>query len=270
MSLEAKCQQLQKCLRELDSVVIGFSGGVDSSLLVAVAQQTLGNKVLAVTVASPFCPKTETQQAEAIAIQVGCRHKIIMTNPLADPIVAANPPDRCYYCKMGIFSQLQAIAAQEGLKHVADGSNADDIKDYRPGMKAIKELQIVSPLQSAGLTKLEIRELSKRFNLPTWKKESAACLASRIPYGEMITPVKLQRVEQAEAYLSKYNFARLRVRSHADLARIEVSPVDLAKFFNPELRKAVVEQLKKLGFKYVAVDLEGYRTGSLNEVLQKK
>ena len=268
--LEEKYKKLENILRDLGSVAIGFSGGVDSSLLVAVAAKVLENKAVAITVLSPFCPKLEGKEAETLAKNVGIKHILLQLNPLEDERVAKNPPDRCYYCKYGIFSKLQETAAKEGISYVVDGSNSDDNNDYRPGMKAIKELGIKSPLQEAGLTKADIRALSKKLNLPTWNKESAACLASRIPYGEQITKEKLGRVEAAEEYLTKFKFTHLRVRSHGDIARIEVGQEDFSLLGTQEVRNEINDALKKLGFSYVSLDLAGYRVGSLNEVLRKK
>ena len=267
--LEHKYQILTAELQKIHSVVIGFSGGVDSTFLVTVAGKILGDKAVAVIVASPFCPQREMTEAKAFAAQAGVNFHVIQENPLAEKRIAANPPDRCYYCKKLIFGNVLKFASEQAIKYVADGSNADDEKDYRPGLKALKELKIISPLQLAGLTKADIRALSRKMGLPTWQKESAACLASRIPYGEIITGEKLVRVDKAENYLRQFAFSHLRVRSHGDLARLEVGQPDMAFFANPDNRIKVAEELKKLGFNYVALDLEGYRTGSLNEVLPK-
>jgi len=269
MELQNKLAVLDKLLAQYKGIVIGFSGGVDSTFLISEAYKVLGAQALAVTVDSVFCARRELAEAGELAAAIGIRHKRITVHPLNNRTVATNPPDRCYYCKKTIFSHLLDIAAEEGLTYVADGSNMDDDKDYRPGMKALKELKIVSPLQQAGLTKADIRQLSKERELSTWQKESAACLASRIPYGEELTPEKLQRVEAAEAFLAPLHLKHLRVRSHGDLARIEVSTEEFPKILAEPFKTKLAAFLKNLGFKYVTLDLEGYRTGSLNEVLQK-
>ena len=268
--LENKYGVLTAELKKLNGLVIGFSGGVDSTFLVAVAGKILGNKALAVTVASPFCPDSELQEAKKFACQAGLNFDVIDADPLTEEKIAANSPDRCYYCKKLIFGKILKFASEQAIEYVADGSNADDNKDYRPGLKALKELKIISPLQLAGLTKSDIRALSKKMGLPTWQKESAACLASRIPYGEIITRDKLSRVEKAEAYLHRFGFSHLRVRSHGDLARLEVGQQDMTFFTKRDNCSKVTAELKKLGFTYVSLDLEGYRTGSLNEVLPQK
>ena len=267
--LENKYKALIIELQKLQSVVIGFSGGVDSTFLAAVAAKTLGEKAVAVTVFSPFAPKGEAGEAKAFAASAGLNFHLIEADPLVDEQIAGNPPDRCYYCKKLIFSQILSLAGRLHVPYVADGTNADDGTDYRPGIKALKELKIVSPLQKAGLTKADIRALSKELQLPTWQKESAACLASRIPYGEPLTKEKLARIDEAENYLGQFGFTHLRVRSHGNMARLEVAQQDMSFFAEPANRIKVAAALKKLGFSYVALDLEGYRTGSLNEVLPK-
>lgn len=269
MPVEKKYKILQEELQKRKSLVIGFSGGVDSTFLVAVAQKVIGDKALAVTVASPFCPEEEIAQAKAFAQRQKINFTILSINPLADKQIALNPPDRCYYCKKMIFSHILAFAQNQGIEYVADGTNADDGGDYRPGLKALGELKVISPLEIAGFTKADIRTMSKAMGLATWQKESAACLASRIPYGEIITEKKLKRVELAEKYLKQFAFSHLRVRSHGELARLEVGQQDMNFFQDPQHRAEVTKELKKIGFSYVTVDLQGYRTGSLNEVLPK-
>ncbi len=264
-----KLKDLKLVLEKIPGLVLGFSGGVDSSLLAVVAHEALGNKMLAVTVASVFCPAKEIAQAKEMARKFHFPHVVLEANPLSNDIVTGNPPDRCYHCKKMVFGKLLEIAKEKGFSYVADGSNLDDRSDYRPGMKAIAELQVVSPLLQAGLTKADIRQLSKELGLPTWSKESAACLASRVPYGEALTKEKLERVDQAEEFLSSYGFTHLRVRSHGQIARLEVGQEDFSKLLNSAGRKAIVMKLKELGFLYITLDLEGYRMGSLNEVLHK-
>jgi len=270
MKLQNKLVTLDRELARYGSLVIGFSGGVDSTFLVSEAFKVLGSKVLAVTVDSAFCPRREIQEAQELAAVIGVKHQLLQVRPLSDKKVAANPPDRCYYCKKKIFSELLAVAQAAGITYVADGSNVDDDKDYRPGRKALQELQIVSPLRQAGLTKADIRALSKERGLPTWQKESAACLASRIPYGEELTTEKLRRVEEAEAFLAPLKLQHLRVRSHGNLARIEVSEADFPKLLAEPFKMKLITSFKEFGFKFVTLDLEGYRTGSLNEALPKK
>ncbi len=267
MTLESKYKVLIAELKKLETVVIGFSGGVDSTFLATAAAKVLGDKAVAVTVESPFASSREMIEAKEFAVKAGLNFRIIQADPLADKQIAANPPNRCYYCKKMIFSQVLALAQSLHIPYVADGTNADDGLDYRPGLKALEELKIVSPLQLAGLTKEDIRVLSKEMGLLTWQKESAACLASRIPYGEAITKEKLTRVDKAESYLHQFGFRHLRVRSHGDLARLEVDQQDMDFFADGGHRRKVFVELKKIGFSYVTLDLQGYRTGSLNEVL---
>lgn len=266
---EAKLERLRAQLRETGSAAVAFSSGVDSTFLLHVAHEELGDRVVAVTVRSHTFPKRELDEAVALCRAEGVRHEIIDSDELAVPGFAENPPDRCYHCKKAIFGKIIALAQANGLAAVLEGSNVDDDGDYRPGRRAIVELGARSPLHDAGLTKAEIRELSKEMGLPTADKPSFACLASRFPYGERITAAGLERVERAEQWLSGagLGLSQLRVRSHGDVARIEVSPADI-----PRLAARAAEiaaAFKSLGFAYVALDLQGYRTGSLNEVLEQ-
>lgn len=266
---EAKLERLRAQLRETGSAAVAFSSGVDSTFLLHVAHEELGDRVVAVTVRSHTFPKRELDEAVALCRAEGVRHEIIDSDELAVPGFAENPPDRCYHCKKAIFGKIIALAQANGLAAVLEGSNVDDDGDYRPGRRAIVELGARSPLHDAGLTKAEIRELSKEMGLPTADKPSFACLASRFPYGERITAAGLERVERAEQWLSGagLGLSQLRVRSHGDVARIEVSPADI-----PRLAARAAEiaaAFKSFGFAYVALDLQGYRTGSLNEVLEQ-
>ena len=259
---EAKLDRLRTLLRETGSAAVAFSSGVDSTFLLRVAHEELGARVVAVTVRSRTFPKRELDEAVAFCRAEGVRHEIIDSDELSVPGFAGNPPDRCYHCKKAIFGRIIELAQANGLAAVLEGSNVDDDGDYRPGRRAIKELGVRSPLHDAGLTKAEIRELSKKMCLPTADKPSFACLASRFPYGEEITEERLQRVERAEQYLKDLGFGQVRVRSHGELARIELCSADIPKAVDQ--REKIHAALKELGFAYVALDLLGYRTGSMN------
>lgn len=264
-----KFENLQNRIRSMGSLVIAFSGGVDSTFLLSVAAELLGPGVVAVTATSSTYPERELKEAIAFARSIGAEHLIIRSEELEIEGFAENPLDRCYHCKKELFTKVFDIARERGIPYVADGSNADDTGDYRPGMKAMRELGAVSPLLDAGLTKDEIRVLSKARGLPTWDKPSFACLSSRIPYGERITPEKLDRIDQAEQFLLDLGFRQVRVRHHGDIARIEVDAGERARFLEGEAMDRVDRALRALGFAYVTLDLKGYRTGSMNEVIPK-
>ena len=267
LNADTKLKLLRERLRGIGSAVVAFSSGVDSTFLLRVAHEELGDRVVAATIRSHTFPKRELDTAAAFCRTEGIRHEIIDSEELNIPGFAENPPDRCYHCKKALFGKLLAFAKENGFAAVLEGSNMDDDGDYRPGRRAIRELGILSPLHDAGLTKAEIRALSREMGLPTAGKPSFACLASRFPYGERITAAGLERVEKAEQWLldAGFGLTQLRVRSHGDLARIEVPPDAI-----PRLAARAAEiaaAFKAFGFSYIALDLQGYRTGSMNETL---
>lgn len=266
---DIKYRNLTGYLKELGNVAVAFSGGVDSTFLAKVAKEVLGDKALAVTVVSPYIPKWEIEEAKALAKEIGIRHELLNVPVIMDEI-KFNPIDRCYICKYSIFAKIKKLAEKGGYKFVVDGTNADDVKDYRPGLRALKELAIKSPLMEIGINKAEIREFSKELGLPTWDKPSYACLLSRIPYNEEIKIQDIELIEKSEKYLINLGFRAVRIRKHRDLARIELSKDDIKGFFENELLDTVSKKLKSFGFRYVTLDMEGYRTGSLNEVLNSK
>ena len=265
MDAAEKYARLTASLRALGGVLVAFSAGVDSSLLLAAAHEALGGRAVAVTAVSPLAPDREVQEAVRFCAERGIEQVLLEFDPFPVPHFAENPPDRCYYCKKALFSRFKEIAAERGLPCVAEGSNLDDTGDYRPGMRAVEELHIVSPLLDVGLRKAEIRELSKAMGLPSWNKPSAACLASRIPYGETISPEKLAMVGAAEEKLRALGFTQLRVRAHGKLARIELPRTELktALYHAQEIEQS----LRALGFLYVTLDLGGFQSGSMNRVL---
>lgn len=267
MTEQQKLDHLKQILREMHSVLIAFSGGTDSAFLLKVASDTLGNRVLAVTAESQIHPDFETAGARELAKSLSVRHEGIDSAEMQHETFLRNSPDRCYHCKKQLFSELKRMADRRGIPWIADGSNADDTGDYRPGMKALAELGVRSPLEEAGLTKAEIRSLSKALGLPTWDRPAMACLASRIPYGRRITPDILARVAEAERLLHRLGFQQARVRDHGDIARIEVLPEKKDVFLDKDMTDLLVIKLKTLGYKFITLDLEGYRTGSLNEAL---
>jgi len=266
--LKHKKAKLVTLLKELGGCVVGFSGGVDSTFLLAVAVEVLGQQVLAVSASSETYPERELREATRLAEMLGCRHRVVVSEELDIPGFAENPANRCYFCKTELFSKLRQIADEERLPHVVDGSNLDDRGDFRPGRKAATELGVKSPLDEAGLTKDDIRELSRAMGLPTWDKPAFACLSSRFAYGDPITREKVAQVGKAEDLLLQLGLRTLRVRSHGNVARLEVGPEEFARVVNG-LREEVVGRIKAAGFTYVALDLQGYRTGAMNESLDQ-
>ncbi|MBQ3791861.1 MAG: ATP-dependent sacrificial sulfur transferase LarE [Clostridia bacterium] len=265
--LHLKKEKLQEILRSLSPVAIAFSSGVDSTFLLKVAHDTLGDGACAITVRSAVCPERETAEAEEFCKKEKISQRVLALDPLTIDGFRQNPPERCYLCKKSLFTEMVNVAREMGCAYLAEGSNADDDGDYRPGMKAIRELGVRSPLRDAGLTKSEIRLLSRELELPTWDKPSLACLATRFPYGEEITKEKLFRVDAAEQMIRSLGFRQVRVRVHGDVARIEISPSDFSSFLKEENASEVDRYLKELGFLYIALDIGGYKTGSMNRSL---
>lgn len=270
MKLQQKYENLIDILKEAGSGAIAYSGGVDSTFLLKVAHEVLGERVIGVTARSSTYPEREYSEAKKYIAQFGAKHITIVSEELEIEGFSKNPTNRCYFCKSELFSKVREQANKFGLKHVFDGSNFDDIGDYRPGMQAAKELGVLSPLKQAELTKDDIRQLSKQLNIPTWDKQSFACLSSRFPYGQEITVEKLSMVDRAEQFLMDMGFKQLRVRHHGEIARIEVDPTDRVKFFDIGIMDKIGQEFQAIGFQYVTLDIMGYRTGSMNEVLTKE
>jgi len=264
-AMDEKLKQLIIHLKKYKSAVIAFSGGVDSTFLARIAKDVYGDNLILVTATSSTYPFYELEEAKSLAELLGIKHKIIVSEEIEIPGYADNPPDRCYYCKSELFGKIKYITEKEGFEAVFDGSNADDLKDFRPGMKAKQEKGVISPLADSGFTKNDIRLFSAEYKLPTATKQSYACLASRFPYGEKITKPKLDRLAMAEFEVRKLGFSQFRIRSHENLARFEFVPSEMDKAW--ELKNSLTEICQNSGFTFVTIDLKGYRTGSMNEVL---
>jgi len=260
---QGKRLRLLDSLRSLERAVVAFSGGLDSTFLLHAARQALGDGVLAVTLATPYTPKAELEEAKTAAAAMGVRH-VLLETPIPDAL-RANPPERCYLCKMSLFGLVLQTARREGIGHVLDGTNVDDLGDHRPGIKALAELGIRSPLLLEALTKQDIRELSRQHGLAVWDKPAGACLLTRLPHGARVEEAELRRIDEAEQYLRQLGFTAVRLRSHGDVARIEVPPDRVAEVAAAQRRQGIDARLKALGYRHVAVDLAGYRMGSLNE-----
>jgi len=269
MTIEQKWEHLKAVLRDMKLAVLAYSGGVDSSLLLKAASEVMGPQLIAVTAVSETYPDGELPVAQAFARSLGVTHRILHTDELSSESFAQNPPDRCYYCKQELFGKLRRLADSEGISEVIEGSNTDDLKDHRPGRQAAREYCVRSPLVEAGFSKAEVRECARSLKIAVWDKPSLACLSSRIPYGTRITTDVLRTIQQAEDHLRSLGFRQIRVRHHDETARIEIGTTEFPRLLEPGTTERIIQVLKGLGYLYVCLDLEGYRTGSMNEGLGK-
>jgi len=267
--LEKKLDDLKTYLRNLGSLAVGFSGGVDSSFLLAVAKDVLGDRVLAVTAVAPSIPERELKEAKEFCEEREIRQAVCFIDQMKEEEFRKNSPDRCYFCKRNIFNEIKRIASENNIEYVAEGSNMDDLGDYRPGLRAVAELSVTSPLREAKLYKADIRHLSKAMELPTWSKPAYACLASRFVYGEEITEEKLHMIDLAEQFLIEHGFIEERVRMHGNIARIEVPAKDIPRLAADDIREEVYKRFKEIGFLFVTLDMHGYRVGSMNATINK-
>lgn len=265
--MDAKFEELKDLLKQTERTLVAFSGGVDSTFLLKVAYMVLGDHAVALTTSSPTAPPGELEAAKELAGMIGCQHRIITSHELDNPSFAKNPVNRCYFCKDELYRICRLEADRLGLTTVVDGTNLDDLKDHRPGLKSAKEWRVRHPLVEAKLTKEDIRKYSRALDLPSWNKPAIACLSSRFPYGIEINRERLERIAACEQFLQEFRFREFRVRYHGELARLEVGPEEMSRFFDPALREAVVQRFKEIGFSFVSLDLQGYRTGSMNEPL---
>ena len=270
MQIDQKWDHLRSLLSEMRAVILAYSGGVDSSVLLRAAAETLGQNLIAVTAVSETYSAEELHLAKKFTASLGVRHRVLQTEELSKEEFSRNAEDRCYHCKQELFGKLRQIAEAEGIAWILDGSNTDDQRDYRPGRRAAGEFSVRSPLAETGLSKQEIRDLARRLNLPMWDKPSLACLSSRIPYGTRITSALVKNIQTAEDVIRSLGIRQVRVRHHGDTARIEVDREDLIRLVSEDAKRKIVDSFKALGYAYVCLDLEGYRTGSMNEVIKKE
>ena len=268
MHLKNKSEKLKDLLSKYSNLIVAFSGGVDSTLLLYMAHDVLGEKVLAITARSPVHPEREVRFAEVFTAEMEIPHLVVDSREMQQDDFRANRPDRCYVCKKNLLADMIELGRIRGIKHIVHGANMDDLGDYRPGMDAAKEMGVSAPLMEAGLTKEEIRLLSRQLNLPTWNKPSMACLATRVPYGTVLNEEMLKTIDAAEDYILSFGVSTVRVRHHGDIARLELLPEDLKRILSDSTRQIIADHLKTLGFKYVTIDLDGYTTGSMNRPLE--
>jgi uncharacterized protein len=269
MNLDTKEERLREIFRELDSVIVAYSGGVDSSYVAYVANAELGPRAVCITGQSASLPEYQRAEIDSVVQKFGFQHEVIQTEELENPGYRANNPDRCFFCKDELYTKLESVARTRGINNIVDGSTVDDLGDFRPGRRAASQHAVRSPLIEAGLTKSEVRELSRRATLPTWDKPASPCLSSRIAYGTTVTIERLSKVDRGEEILREFGFREFRVRHHDQLVRIEIAPAEMDRVLRKELVDELARRFRQLGFKYVTLDLEGFRSGSMNEVIDR-